>query len=333
MNRIIGPAALAAAIGLGCEASLAAAEEAAAPYSGPKTSVFVDVVGAAESMYGGPQFAGTTNEGLNAMFVDALVRSGRFVVVERVALGDVQLEQDLARGGSTTAEAAPAQGKMLGASAVVRATVTKFEAAAGGSGIQLGVPFGRFLGAGAGVNERRSIVEFSVRLIDTTTGQVIGTYKASGTASASSTSVSAVNNRSGASVGGSTFQNTPLGEAAEAAINAAVRQITDAMGRVPWSASVVAFDDGKVYVNAGAAQNLKAGTKLRVLRKGKALTDPGTGEVLEVLMTSVGSIEVQSVTEKISIAVLTSGDPPARGDLVRLDPGPGADPLQRKKGE
>jgi curli biogenesis system outer membrane secretion channel CsgG len=288
-------------------------------YAGPKKTVFVDVVGAVEAMSGGTQVVGTTNEGLNAMLVEALMRSGRFIVVERVALGDIQLEQDLGRGGATAAETAAASGRMLGASAIVRATVTKFEPNAGGGGLQIGLPFSRLLSGNASVAGQHAIVEFSLRIIDTSTGQIVAASKASGTASSTSTNVGATNNRSGAGVGGTTFQNTPLGEAAESAITAAVNQITAGMSKVPWSASIVAFDDSKVYINAGAGQNLNVGTKLHVYRKDKVLTDPDTGSLLEILMTDIGTIQIQSVSEKISIAVLTSGGPPARGDVVKLE--------------
>jgi curli biogenesis system outer membrane secretion channel CsgG len=320
MRSMVTAAICVACIGLlGTTSVATAATTAPEEYSGPKKTVFVDVVGAAESMSGGNQSLGTTNEGLNAMLVDALVRTGRFVVVERVALGDIQLEQDLGRSGATTAETAATSGRMLGASAIVRATVTKFEANAGGSGVQIGLPFSRLLGATAGVSGQHAIVEFNLRLIDTSTGQIIATSKASGTADSTNANVSAVNTRSGANVGASTFKNTPLGEAAESAINEAVKQIDLGMGKVPWSASVVAFDNGKVYVGAGAAQNLKAGMTLHVYRRGKILTDPDTGAVLDVLMSSVGTIQIQSVSDKVSIATMPSGDPPARGDIVRLD--------------
>jgi curli biogenesis system outer membrane secretion channel CsgG len=288
-------------------------------YSGPKKTVFVDVVGAAESISGGNQTLGTTNEGLNAMLVAALIRTGQFVVVERVAMGDIQLEQDLGKSGATTAATAAAPGKMLGASAIVRATVTKFEANAGGGGLQIGLPFGRLLGGTAGVTGQHAVVEFNLRIIDTRTGQIIATSKASGTADSTNTNVALVNTNSGANVGASSFKNTPLGEAAESAINAAVKQIDLGMGKVPWSASVVEFDDGKVYLSAGTAQNLKAGMKLHVYRRGKVLTDPDTGVVLDTLMTHIGTIQIESVRDKVSIATMPGGDPPARGDIVRLD--------------
>lgn len=307
-------AARCAVIGLALGMPAAAASPSSEPYAGPKKTVFVDVVGAAESI----AVSGISNDGLNAMLVDALVASGRFIVVERVALGDIQLEQELARSGAVTSETGASAGRMLGASAVVLANVTKFGIAAGGGGVQIALPFARLLGGAAGATSQNAVVEFSVRIIDTSTGQVVATSKASGTASSSDLSVSAVNNRSGANLTANSFKNTPLGEAAESAINTAVKQIVAGMGNVPWSASVVAFDDGKVYVSAGAAQNLKAGMTLRVYRKGKVLTDPATGVVLEVLMTSVGTIQIQSASDKTSIAILIDGEPPARGDIVKF---------------
>ena len=309
-----------AAVGIVCIGILSAAADTLAAdaspeeFAGPKKTVFVDVVGAAEAMSGGPQSLGTTNEGLNALLVDALIRSGRFVVVERVALGDIQLEQELAKAGATEAETAASSGRMLGASAVVRATVTKFQAGAGGGGVQIGMPLGGMVGA----TGQHAIVEFNLRIIDTSTGQVVATFKASGTAK-STTATASVTNGRGPTVGATTFRNTPLGEAAESAINSAVKQVAMSMNNVPWSAPVVAFDDGKVYVGAGFAQNLKAGTTLRVYRKDRILTDPNTGVVLEILMKNVGTIQIQSVRDKVSVGIVTGGDPPARGDLAKLD--------------
>ena len=304
---------------LACAAS--AAHASPESYAGPKKTVFVDVVGAAETMAAGAQAVGTSNDGLHALLVEALIGSGRFVVVERVALSDIQLEQELARTGATTAESAAAPNRMLGASAIVYATVTKFGAATSGRAVQIGVPLGRWLDAMAGATGQNAIVEFSLRIIDTSTGQVVATSKASGSARSSSANVSAINQLSGANATASTFNNTPLGEAAGVAINAAVKQIVAGMGNVPWSASVIAFDNDKVYVSAGAAQNLKAGMTLNVHRKGKILTDPGTGVVLEVLMERIGSIQIASASDKTSIATITSGDPPARGDIVHLAEG------------
>ncbi|MES2941917.1 MAG: hypothetical protein V4772_03495, partial [Pseudomonadota bacterium] len=73
-----------------------------------------------------------------------------------------------------------------------------------------------------------------------------------------------------------------------------------------------------VYINAGAERNVQPGLLLNVYRKGKVLTDPSTGVVLDVEMQSVGSVRIASVREKLSVARVESGDAPVRGDLLKL---------------
>src|SRR5512141_497676 len=115
---VLNAALCMASIILACAAATANSATASADaYAGPKKTVFVDVIGAAESMAGGTQFVGTTNDGLNAMLVAALIASGRFVFVWRVALGDLQFDHDLAKNGATSADTSAAPGRMLGARA------------------------------------------------------------------------------------------------------------------------------------------------------------------------------------------------------------------------
>lgn len=253
-------------------------------------------------------------DALTAMLTDALVRDGRFVVVEREDIGDIATEQTLGAQKSTTAQTAAQPGKMIGASLIVRGSVTKYEPNAQGTNLSIG--FGGFGGNALGLQGGHAVIGISLRVIDTTTGQVLATVKAEGTASAHGVSVSAMSN-SGAQLSASSLQQTPLGEAAEQAIDKAVPQIALAADRSPWRAAVVDVDGPTVYVSAGADQNLAAGTVLKVRRKGKVLTDPTTGEVLDTLMSDVGVIRIDAVRERVSTAVIVSGDPPQRGDLLQ----------------
>lgn len=63
------------------------------PYDGLKKTISVDLFQATEAV--GDT---VTAEGMTAMLVDALVRDGRFVVVERPALAGVEAEQALSAG-------------------------------------------------------------------------------------------------------------------------------------------------------------------------------------------------------------------------------------------
>lgn len=253
-------------------------------------------------------------DALTAMLTDALVNDGRFVVVEREDLGDIATEQTLGAQHSTTSETSAQSGKMIGASLIIRGSVTKFEPNAQGSNISIG--FGGFGGEALGLQGGHAVIGISLRVIDSTTGQVLATVKAEGTAATHGVSVSAMSN-SGAQLSASTLKQTPLGQAAEQAIDRAVPQIALAADRSPWRAAVIEVDGPTVWVNAGADQNLAAGQVLKVRRKTKELTDPGTGEVLDTLMSDVGVIRIDQVRERVSSAAIVSGDPPERGDLLQ----------------
>jgi len=306
-------AALAVALGLAA-ALPTAAQAPSQPFDGLKKTIAVDTFQAAEAVGGT-----VTADGMTAMLTEALVKDGRFLVVERPGLGSIQNEQALAHGGATAGDAA-ASGHLIGASAIVRGAVTKYQAAAGGQNVQLGgLPLGGMLGSQVGLTNQKAVMEISLRVVDTTTGQIVSMTKAEGSASSTNVSANLTNNQSGATMGLGAFKASPIGLAGEQAIAKAVEQINIGMRTVPWSALVVDADGGKVYVNAGADRNVQAGLQLAVFRKGKVFTDPSSGEVLDVELTKIGVIRIDAVREKLSTASLVSGDAPARGDILRPD--------------
>ncbi len=286
------------------------AEEAHhAPQVGPKKTVSVVGFEAPELVQGG-----ATPEELMALLVNALIQDGRFVVVERAAMTDIQTEQQLRTGGAVTAGTSAQAGKVLASSAIVRGTVTKFEPATSGSSLNVG-GFRFLSGGGVGLSAQTARVTISLRVIDTTTSQILYFGTAEGHATARSVEV-----KGGTGLyewNGGAFLKTPLGDALQDAIRKSVDQIAAAVAKLPWSALVIDNDGTNVFITAGADQGIWQGAVFHVYRKGKELTDPGTGAVLDVLLDPVGVIEVQSVRDKVSIAKLVSGDAPARGDIVR----------------
>lgn len=281
----------------------------------PKKTIAVDQFLAAESTGGR-----VTGDGLTALLIDALVADGRFVVVERTGLSSIQAEQGMGTSAATTAETAPKSGQLIGANVIIRGAVTKYEENAGGGSIGVsGMPLGNWFSPGAGVKHKNSTLAISLRLIDATTGQIIGTYKAEGSASATGADAGIVNTKTGLGISADAFRATPIGQAAEDAINKAVTIIADGMQNVPWSATVVDASGGKVYVNAGTNRNVTPGMVLLAYRKGRVLTDPGTNEVLEIEMERVGSVRIDGVREKLSTAVKLDGPNLTRGDILKLN--------------
>ncbi|MBX9803711.1 MAG: CsgG/HfaB family protein [Caulobacteraceae bacterium] len=258
-------------------------------YDGLKKTIAVDIFRATEAVGGS-----VTADGMTAMLTQALVEDGRFLVVE--------------------------PGGALEASAIVRGAVTKYEAAAGGSGLNIsGGPLGGLLGARAGTRSQTAVIEIALRLVDVATGQVVSTSSAEGRASSRTSEAGLVENYGGGRLGGEVFRATPIGQAGQDAIERAVEQIASGMRRVAWTALVVDVTDGGVYVNAGSDRNVEPGMVLDVWRTGRTLTDPGTGEVLDVEMARIGRVQVQTVRNRLSIAAVTEGEPPMRGDVLKAD--------------
>jgi curli biogenesis system outer membrane secretion channel CsgG len=248
-----------------------------------------------------------------------LSRDGHFVVVERASgLAPVQAEQALGTANAVNAETAAKTGQLIGASVLVRGAITKYEAAAGGTSLGVGgFGIGSFLAPQAGVKHQNSKIEIAIRLIDTTTGQMVGSFTAEGNAGANSANLEVVN-RSGMSAGLAAFSNTPIGQAAQDAMIKCVHQIGAGMNAVPWSSSVVDASADRIYISGGADRHLNPGQMLVVLHKGKVFTDPATGRVLDVDLTKVATIKIDGVRDRMSTAVLVDGQVPARGDIVHL---------------
>lgn len=280
---------------------------APSPAVGPKKSIAV--MGFDGSV---PFEGGDAAQGLATMLTGALIKDGRFVVVERAAVADVSAEQRLTQGANTVVP------PLTPANALLRGTVTKFSPKVSGGGVSVGMFGGGLLGGALGLSGDRSEVEINLRLIDPATGRLLSSATAKGSVSSTGVNVN-VYSKQGMTFGGDTFKNSPLGEACEQAILQAIDQIAAAMGNVIWSAQVLSSNTGQIYIDAGAIQNVQIGETFKIYRKGMVLTDPSTGAIIDVIESPVGSITITVAREKTSTGVVTDGALPQRGDIVRVN--------------
>lgn len=283
-------------------------------YMGPKKRIAVakfDAVGSFTAQYGGWDIGG----GLSAQLTTALVNSGRFIVVERADLANVLREQEMSIKKVVSKESAAQVGHVLGAQLLVHGSVTEFDQQAGGGGLHIGVASGIF-GGGLGSRTTHGVVGMDIRLIDTTTGQVVQSHRAE--AKISATGVSADINVRNVTFGGEDFQKTVLGQATRQAIEQAVAFIIKAMEPVPWTGLVADVSGDQVYINAGYADGLKPADIFTVSTVARELTDPATGTVLGVEEANLGQVEVVSVQDKFSIARMRQPFPAKRGDIVKF---------------
>jgi len=283
-------------------------------FMGPKKRIAVakfDAAGAFMAQYGGWDVGG----GLAAELTTALVNSGYFIVVERAELASVLREQEMALQKIISKDTAAQVGRVLGAQLLIRGSVTEFDQKAGGTGLRVGVGSGMFGGAMGG-QSTEGVVGMDIRLIDTTTGQVIQSHRAE--AKLSARGISADINVNQVSFGGDKFDKTVLGQATRKAIEQAVAFIIQAMGSVPWTGRVVEVNGDQVYINAGATTGLKPGEVFTVTTVVKELTDPSSGELLGIEEVKLGEIELMNVQEKYSVARMRFPFPTKRGDLVKV---------------
>jgi curli biogenesis system outer membrane secretion channel CsgG len=251
------------------------------------------------------------DDGMADQLTDALMQSGQFIVLERQTLGDVMAEQDLATSGRAQASKSAQTGKLISAQILVKGAVTEFENKSAGSGT--GIGFGPVKLA----NKREEAhVGLIIRLIDTTTGQVLDSQRVEGTAAAGGMAVGV--NAGGVSFGTEGFKKTPLGKATQIAIDNAVNFIANKLKNVPFQGRVIKASGEDIYVSAGTRTGVAAGDVFTVYKVGEALVDPSTGEQLGAEETKLGTIKVYQVDEKFSKAKAEGklGEAKA-GDVIR----------------
>ena len=267
---------------------------------GPKRTVAVgkfDAIGAFTENYGDWDIGG----GLAAMLTSALVESGRFIVLERAELGQVINEQELKAGGVTNPDTGPQLGKVTGVQLLVYGAVTEFGAEDEGGGISIGGSgggLGNLLSGALSSQSSSGKVAMDVRVVDTTTGEIIEVHRVSEKVSSSGFDLSL--GYRGISLGGNKFWKTPLGEATRSAINRTVRHIAvDAQGR-PWTGQVIEFDGNELYINAGQRAGLNAGDMFMIERVVKTFTDPSSGQVLGTRRKELGVLQLTGVEQKLA---------------------------------
>ena len=286
-----------------------ASEVVYAPFTGPKKRIAVTKFdNKVKGVYG----SWNIGEGMADMLTTELMKTNRFVVVERQGLQDVLGEQELGQTGIIRRETAAQVGQVLGAQIIVRGAVTEFEQneSGGGGGIGIG-------GFRLGVKGSNAHVAVDIRLIDSTTGQVLFSHNAAGKAESSGVAVGVA--RGIVDFNADSFRNAPIGQATRQAISDVIRFVIDRMEAVPFSAKVVKMEGNKVYINIGRSMNIRPGMRMYAYSLGEALVDPDTGLKLGADEKMIGTVEVQDVQEKYSIGQIVSGRGQLkRGDILKL---------------
>jgi curli biogenesis system outer membrane secretion channel CsgG len=255
-----------------------------------------------------PEFARTLTE----MLTTTVVKTGRFVVLERQQLPAIVAEQDLNTAGRVNKETGAATGHLIGAQAMITGDITGYsytQQSLGGSVLNV------VRGLKVGGSRVSAQVIIDLRMVDAATGEVLSSAKGSGSASA--TGVATDITREDQQISASGAWSTPLGEASRGAITQAVEQLVAGMAQPRWSAKIVDVRDGVVYLNAGKDGGVEPGVVLEVYETQPALIDPDTGKNLGAPDKLLGEIQIETVEAGFSTAKAVSGTGFARNNVVR----------------
>lgn len=249
--------------------------------------------------------------GLSEMTITALVNTNRFVVVERGELDAVLAEQNLGVQGYVRPGTEAKVGKLLGAQLLLKGAITEFQDTHSSGGVA-GV-IGGVLG---GVSSSKAKLAIDIRLIDTTTGEIIASQRAEGNTSSTGLGLAGV--VGGIPMAGGFQTSKDMEAAARRAIEEIVATVINKSQLVPWSGKIVKVAYDQIYINAGENMNIKPGMVMFVFRRGEDLVDPDTGLSLGSSQALTGKVQVASVQEKFAICRVVEGNGHDVGDIVKL---------------
>ena len=253
----------------------------------------------------------TLGQDFSTQLSDALVQSGKFIVLTRKDLDVVMAEQDLAASDRMAKSNTAQTGKIVPAQILIKGQITEFEENTGGGGQGISVK-----GISLGMKKSSAHMAVIIQLIDSTTGEILESKRVEGEASGGGLSVG----YSGAiDVNSSSFKKTPLGKAIQITIDQAVDYLAKKLSSIPWKGKVVTVKDGVVFVNSGKTAGVQVGNTFAIYKEGEAMVDPDTGMNLGSEQKKVADVKVNDVQEKFSKAEVTSGkvEDIGKGDIVQ----------------
>lgn len=253
--------------------------------------------------------------GMADLLITELLKTDRVIVLERQHLDDTLSE--LVRQGKSLfrAEGRAAQGRLKNARYLIRGVITDFTVTGDASGWFRTVSASSWFGGSA------ARVSLNLRITDVETGEVLHSVRADGTAR-SAFFRGAVDYRKVA-FGGDAFFQTPLGRATEAAIRDAVARVLDSLPAEYWVPRIADTVEGAIIVNGGFNVGLKPGTEFTVREPPRPVTDPLTGDVIDLIAGRIlGRIRLTEIRPASSVAIAVEGAAFPRGAVLEALPPP-----------
>ena len=237
------------------------------------------------------------------ILITELSKSGKFILVERDKMNTLLSEQKLGMSGAIDATTAARVGRILGLNAIVTGSISEFGTTTEGSEYLL-------------AQSKREVVKATVdiRVVDAETGQILYADSGSGLGVKKSGGILGLGTRQ-------SYDESLEQEALRAAIVKFVNNIVTQVERKPWSCRVADADSASIYLNAGNDSNLPIGKTVELFKIGREIKDPTTGLSIGNTEDKIGEAKVvRYFGDDGSVAELTKGSMPSKGDIARLKP-------------
>lgn len=274
-------------------------EKVDAKYIGPKRRIGV-VEFENKTVYGQRRLGQAASD----ILVTELVKSGRFIVVERDKLNKIMEEQKFQHSGTIDPQTAVKLGHILGLEAIVVGAITEFGVRKEGSDYLL-----------AQSKQQVAEVNVDIRVIDVETGQIILADSGKGITKSKKATFLGMGTKGG-------YDETLEGEALRAAIVKFVDNIINQLNKKPWSATIADSYGDEIYINAGSNSNINIGLKLSCYSQGKEIRDPKSNLIIGYREEYLGDFEVIRYcgdTGDCSVAkAIKLTNTPKAGDICRL---------------
>jgi curli biogenesis system outer membrane secretion channel CsgG len=250
------------------------------------------------------------------ILISELVKKGKYTVIDRERLSAILQEKNLSLSGDIDPKTAVKAGKLLGVEYVIVGSVTEFGSVK--SGASTGWLGGRVPNVNVGTTRFTAAID--ARAISTTTGEIIW----ADTARESTTDARVfVNGAGGGAVDEAQADKVIRPVCAQLAASLEKGKLTtsglggsaDASGI---AGKIARVDADEIYINIGAEAGVQAGQVFQVVRKGKVILDPDTGEVLGADETKVGQVKITVVKgPRLSLCSAVSGTGFKPGDILK----------------
>ena len=238
--------------------------------------------------------------GLAEMFTTELLDTGRFTVLERERINGL-LDEIMRQGRNLfRPEGRVEQGRLKNTRYLISGAVTDFTVTGDLSG-WFGVKQAKAKGRGSVAR-----VALNVKVIDVESGEIITSVQKD--AKASSGFFGAEINYKKMSFGGEAFFQSPLGRATRSAMRKTLKRILKELPREYWQPRIAEAGPDEVVINGGENVNLKEGVHFSVRDKGRDITDPITGNIIETVPGKViGHVQVTEVKRRSARGIILDG--------------------------